>query len=58
MDGELISQEMRIRINQELKQLCCGEVASQENQDALRLGVVRLIPQKLKLGIMNFATGK
>lgn len=37
MDGELINQGMRIRINQELKHLCCGEVASQENQGALRL---------------------
>lgn len=37
MDGELINQGMRIRINQELKQLCCGDVASEENQGALRL---------------------
>lgn len=39
MDGKLIDQGKRIRISQELdyKQLCCGEVASQENQGALRL---------------------
>lgn len=36
------------------------EAASQENQEPETgwLGAVRFIPQKLKLGIMDFATGK